>query len=123
LAKLSRPYDYIIIDTQASLGLLTITALAAADQIIIPVSVSLFAMKGPAQLQETIVRVRESLDRPQLSICCISPTLFDHTKVAKEAVRTLYEHIPGQVFPTVIPKNVKVEEVYSRQQSLYVYAP
>ena len=123
LAKLKRPYDTIIIDTPPSLGLLTINALAAADQVIIPVSVSLFAMKGLAQLQETIARVRESLDRPELTIRGILPTLYDHTVVAKEVVRTLYEHFPEQVFKTVIPKNVKVEEVYSKQQSLYAYAP
>jgi chromosome partitioning protein len=128
LAKLDTPYDYVIIDTPPSLGLLTINALAAADEVIIPVSVSLFAMKGLAQLRETIARVRESLDRPSLSICGILPTLYDHTKVAQEVVRTLYEHFPNQVFQTVIPKNVKVEEVYSRQSSgsqvsLYAYDP
>ena len=123
LGKLSRSYEYIIIDTPPSLGLLTINALAAADQVIIPVSVSLFAMKGLAQLQETMARVRESLDQPKLSICGILPTLFDHTKVAKDVVRTLYEHFPEQVFKTVIPKNVKVEEVHSLQTCLYEYAP
>jgi chromosome partitioning protein len=116
-------YDDVIIDTPPSLGLLTINALAAADEVIIPVSVSLFAMKGMAQLQETITRVRESLDRPALHVCGILPTLYDHTKVAQEVVRTLYQHFPAQVFHTVIPKNVKVEEVYSHQASLYEYAP
>jgi chromosome partitioning protein len=123
LAKLNQPYDYVIIDTPPSLGLLTINALAAADQVIIPVSVSLFAMKGLAQLQETIGRVRDSLDRPELSIRGILPTLYDHTKVAQEVVRTLYQHFPKQVFQSVIPKNVKVEEAYSRQGSLFDYAP
>jgi chromosome partitioning protein len=128
LAKLDTPYDYILIDTPPSLGLLTINALAAADQLIIPVSVSLFALKGLAQLQETIARVRESLDRPSLTIRGILPTLYDHTRVAQEVVRTLHKHFPDQVFQSVIPKNVKVEEVYSRQTgrgetSLYAYAP
>jgi chromosome partitioning protein len=123
LAKLDTPYDYIIIDTPPSLGLLTINALAAADQVIIPVSVSLFAMKGLAQLQETIARVRESLDRPSLKIRGILPTLYDHTIVAQEVIKTLREHFPNQVLQTVIPKNVKVEEAYSRQGSLFEYAP
>ena len=60
LTEKLQPYDYIIIDTPPSLGLLTINALAAADQVIIPVSGSLFAIKGVAQLQETIQRVRSS---------------------------------------------------------------
>ena len=79
-----------VIDTPPSLGLLTINALAAADEVIIPISASLFAMKGLAQLQETIDRVRDSLDSPKLRICGILPTLFDHTKAAKEVVRALY---------------------------------
>jgi chromosome partitioning protein len=128
LGKLPQPYDYILIDTPPSLGLLTINALAAADQVIIPVSVSLFAMKGLAQLQDTIARVRESLDRPELAILGILPTLYDRTKAAQEIVRTLGEHFPQQVFRTMIPKNVKVEEVYGRNasgslSSLYDYAP
>jgi hypothetical protein len=92
LAQTNPSYDHVVIDTPPSLGLLTINALAADDEVIIPVSVSLFAMKGLAQLQETIARVRESLDRPE------------------------------QVFRTDIPKNVKVEEVYSLQTNLYAYA-
>ena len=123
LGKLDQPYDYVIIDTPPSLGLLTINALAAADEVIVPVSVSLFAMKGLAQLQDSIERVRESLDSPKLRIRGILPTLFDRTKAAKEVVRALYEHFPGKVFKTVIPKNVKVEEVYGRAANLYDYAP
>jgi len=123
LRDVDTPYDYIIIDSPPSLGLLTINALAAAHGVIIPVSVSLFAMKGLSQLQETIARVRDSLDRPQLSVRGILPTLVDHTKAAKEIVRTLYEHFPQEVFHTVIPKNVKVEEVYGQSATLYDYAP
>ncbi len=123
LEQAALPHPYIVIDTPPSLGLLTINALAAAEGVIIPVSVSLFAMKGLAQLQETIGRVREGLNRPELRIAGILPTLFDHTRVAREVVRTLYEHFPDTVTRTVIPKNVQVEEVYSRRSSLYEYAP
>ena len=123
LSRPDQPYDFVVIDTPPSLGLLTINALAAADEAIIPVSVSLFAMKGLAQLQETIERVRDSLDSPKLRIRGILPTLFDHTNAVKEVVRGLYEHFPGQVFQTVIPKNVKVEEVNGREENLYDYAP
>ena len=123
LGKLPTPYDYIIIDTPPSLGLLTINALAAADAVIIPVSVCLFALKGLAQLQDTIARVRDGLNRPDLRILGILPTLFDRTKVAREVLKTLRGHFSEQVFETLIPKNVQVEEVYGRQGSLYDYAP
>ena len=57
------------------------------------------------------------------SIRGILPTLYDHTIVAQEVIKTLREHFPNQVLQTVIPKNVKVEEAYSRQGSLFEYAP
>ena len=78
---------------------------------------------GLAQLQDTIARVREGLNRPELRVLGILPTLYDHTKVAREVLRTLRDHFPEQVFETLIPKNVQVEEVYGRQGSLYDYAP
>ena len=118
-----REYEYIVMDTPPSLGLLTINALAAADEVIIPVSASLFAMKGLAQLQETIAKVRESLDSPELAISGLLATMHDRTLVARDVAQTLQQHFPGKVFETVIPKNVKIEEVYSQAGSVYELAP
>jgi len=123
LADLADRYDYAVIDTPPSLGLLTINALAACDEVIIPVSVSLFAMKGLAQLSETISRVQESLNHPKLRIRGILATLCDRTKRSREVLLTLKEHFPGQIFETAIPKNVTVEEAHGRGKSLYDYAP
>ena len=117
------PYAYLVVDTPPSLGLLTINALAAVEEVIIPISASLFAMKGLAQLRETITKVQDSLHRPELTIGGVLATLYDHTKVAKEVLSTLREHFPGKVYEAVIPKNVKLEEVYSRGLSIYEYAP
>jgi chromosome partitioning protein len=113
----------VVIDTPLSLGLLTINALAAADALIIPVSASLFALKGLAQLQETVAKVRESLNRPDLKVRAILATLVDRTNVAKGVLGMLQEHFPGQVFGTVIPKNVTLEEAPGRSGSVYEYAP
>jgi chromosome partitioning protein len=123
LGRTALPYRYVVIDTPPSLGLLTINALAAADAIIIPVSASLFAMKGLAQLQETVGKVRESLNRPDLRVRGILATLVDRTNVAKDVLGTLQAHFPGQVFGTVIPKNVTLEEAHGRPGSVYEYAP
>ena len=117
------PHTYIVVDTPPSLGLLTINALAAVEEVIIPISASLFAMKGLAQLRETITKVQDSLHRPELTIGGVLATMYDHTNVAKEVLGTLREHFPGKVYETVIPKNVKLEEVYSRRLSIYEYAP
>jgi chromosome partitioning protein len=117
------PYDYVLIDTPPSLGLLTINALAAADAVLIPVSVSLFALKGLAQLSETITKVRDGLNQPELRILGILPTLCDHTRAAREVLETLRAHFGPELLATTIPRNVTVEEAHGRGTSLYEYAP
>jgi chromosome partitioning protein len=123
LAKLDTTYDYILIDTPPSLGLLTINALAAADAVLIPVSVSLFALKGLAQLSETITKVKEGLNQPDLRILGILPTLCDRTRASREVLETLRAHFGPELLKTMIPKNVTVEEAHGRGTSLYAYAP
>jgi len=118
-----RSYDYVLLDTPPSLGHLTLNALAASTDVIIPVSASFFALKGLGRLQETIELVRDRLDCPELHISGIVCTLYDHTNIARD----VYEHLKStygeQVFSTIIPKNVKVEEAHSRGQSVFAYAP
>jgi chromosome partitioning protein len=123
LAKLDTTYDYVLIDTPPSLGLLTINALAAADAVLIPVSVSLFALKGLAQLSETIIKVKEGLNQPELRILGILPTLCDRTRASREVLETLRAHFGPELLKTAIPKNVTVEEAHGRGTSLYAYAP
>ena len=123
LGKLSEPYDYVLIDTPPSLGLLTINALAAAEAVLIPVSVSLFALKGLAQLHDTIAKVKGGLDHPTLHVLGILPTLCDRTRASREVLATLREHFRPLVLSSTIPKNVTVEEAHGRGASLYEYAP
>jgi chromosome partitioning protein len=117
------PYDYVLIDTPPSLGLLTINALAAADAVLIPVSVSLFALKGLAQLSETITKVKDGLNQPSLRILGILPTLCDRTRASREVLETLRVHFGPELMATTIPKNVTVEEAHGRGTSLFEYAP
>jgi len=116
-------FDYVVIDTPPSLGLLTINALAAADEIIIPVSASIFALKGIEQLEKTIARVQKSLKRPDLRIGGILCTMADHTNVARDVLSAIQKRFGSLVFTTVIPKNIKLEEAHSRATSVYEYAP
>lgn len=115
-------YDYIIIDAPPSLGFLTINALAAADEILIPVSTSVFALNGIAMLENTINQVRRSLHRPNLRISGVLCTMFDNTNVARDVVAATQEHFQGRVYKTVIPKNIKLEEAHSRVESIFTYA-
>lgn len=115
-------YDYILIDAPPSLGFLTINALAAADEVLIPVSTSVFALNGIAMLEDTIGQVRRSLNRPGLHIGGVLCTMFDNTNVARDVVAATQEHFGDRVYKTVIPKNIKLEEAHSRVESIFTYA-
>jgi len=120
---LPKQYDYVIVDTPPSLGLMTLNAMAASTEAIIPVSASFFALKGLSQLERTIELVRERLDTPDLRITGILCTFYDHTNIARDVHNILQQRYGDQVFKTLIPKNVKVEEAHSRSRSVFDYAP
>lgn len=122
-ARATLPYDFIVIDTPPSLGMLTINALAAVDEVIVPISASIFALKGLQQLERTVAKVREELGCPELHIEGAVVSMFDTTNVARDVFDTVEKHFGGSAFKTVIPKNVKVEEAHSRGQSVFTYAP
>lgn len=117
------PYDYVVLDTPPSLGLLTINALSVSEEVFIPVSTSVFALKGITQLEHTIQQVRAHLRWPKLKVSGVLCTLFDHTNVAKDVVAAVRERFGEIAFETIIPKNIKLEEAHSRAESIYTYAP
>lgn len=119
----SLAYDFIIIDAPPSLGLLTINALAAADEVLVPISASIYALAGIERLLETIEQVRQNLRITDLRIGGILCTMMDSTNAAKDLEATLRDNFGDLVYETVIPKNVKIEEAHSRQQSVFTYAP
>lgn len=116
-------FAFVVIDTPPSLSLLTLNALAASTEVIIPVSASFFALKGIAQLEKTIELVRDRLDCPELHIGGVLCTLYDHTNVARDVYNAIVQRFGDMTFETVVPKNIKVEEAHSRNLSLYEYAP
>ena len=115
--------DYLIIDAPPSLGLLTINAIAAVDEVMIPVSSSIFALKGITQLENTIQQIRFNLNRPELQISGVLCTLFDHTNVAQDVMQVVRERFGDKVFQAIIPKNIKLEEAHSRVETIFSYAP
>jgi chromosome partitioning protein len=118
----SLSYDYIIIDAPPSLGLLTINTLAAGDEVLIPVSTSVFALNGIVMLEQTISKVKRAFNRSDLRIGGVLCTMFDNTNVARDVVAETQSHFGGIVYKTVIPKNVKLEEAHSRAESIFAYA-
>ena len=125
LKQLIRPikdkYDYIIVDTPPSLGLLTLNALNAAHSVIIPVQCEYYALEGIGQLLNTITLVKENLN-PNLSIEGILLTMYDkRNNLAKEVAEEIDKHFHGSIFQSVIPRNVRLSEAPSYGQPIAIY--
>ncbi len=113
LAPAASRYDFVLVDSPPSLGLLTINALTAADDCIIPVQAEFYALEGLAQLTNVIWRVRDALN-PALVVSGVLVTMFDgRTRLALEVIRELEQYFPRQIFKTQIPRNVRLSEAPS----------
>jgi chromosome partitioning protein len=123
LERVESQFDYIIIDNPPSLGLLTINAFVASDQILIPVSTAFFALTGLVQLQETIGMVKQTQLNPRLDILGVVCTFVENTNVSRDVESQLRQHFGEQVFQTTIPKNVSLEEAHSHHTSVFDHAP
>lgn len=103
-------YDYILIDTPPSLGLITINTLTAANSVIIPIQCEFYALEGVSQLVETIKRIKKALN-PTLFIQGIVMTMYDaRTNLAVQVVDEVKRFFPGKVYKTIIPRNVRISE-------------
>jgi chromosome partitioning protein len=123
LQALKDKFDYIVIDTPPSLGILAINSFVASDKLLVPVSTGFFALTGLVQLQETIDRVRQTQLNSSLSILGVLCTFSDHTNVSKDVEKQLREYFGELVFKTVIPKNISLEEAHSNHTHIFDYAP
>jgi len=116
-------YDYILIDTPPSLGLLTINALVAADGVIVPVQCEYLSLRGLVQLENTLSMIRENLN-PHVEIEGILPTMYDsRTLHSREAVEILQENFGDLVFDTKIRKTVRYAEAPVKGTSVLKYDP
>jgi chromosome partitioning protein len=116
-------YDFVLIDTPPSLGLLTINALTAADSVIVPVQCEYLSLRGLVQLEGTLSMIRENLN-PVVEIRGILPTMYDgRTLHAKEAVEMLRENFGDLVFNTRIKKTVRYAEAPVQGSSVLKYDP
>jgi chromosome partitioning protein len=123
LAPIREDYDFILIDTPPSLGLLTINALTAANKVIVPVQCEYLSMRGLIQLQNTLHMIRENLN-PEVEIEGILPTLVDtRTLHAKEAIEILEENFGDRVFASRIRKTVRFAEAPVKGMSVLKYDP
>lgn len=120
ILKIEEPYDFIIIDCPPSLGLLTVNALAASKDIIIPVQNSYFSLEGVAQLINTIELVKMSLN-PKLELKGVLFTMYSRSRLADGIYKDLKNTFNEKLYNTVIPKNVRLDEASSHGKPVMYY--
>ena len=115
--------DYVFLDCPPSLGLLTLNALVAANEILVPIQCEYYALEGVTQLMRTIDLVKGELnDELRLSIVLL--TMFDaRTKLAAQVADEVRRHFPAETLPTVIPRSVRISEAPSYGQTVLTYQP
>ncbi len=123
LQEVASSYDYILIDCPPSLGILTINALIAADEVLIPVQAEYYALEGLGQLMNTIELIKTHI-KPNLTILGTALTMFDgRNKLSTEVMHELYKYFPNKIFRSVIPRTVRLAEAPSFGKTILEYEP
>jgi chromosome partitioning protein len=123
LMSVRHDYDFIIIDSPPSLGLLTINGLIAADQVLIPVQAEYFALEGLGALMQTIDLVKQHV-KPELDVLGAVITMFDsRNKLSNEVMAELYKFFPNKIFRSAVPRNVRLAEAPSYGKVIADYDP
>jgi len=113
LAEIKPDYDYIIMDSPPSLGLLTLNALVAADSILIPIQCEFYALEGVSQLLNTITLIRDGLN-PSLEVEGVLMTMADfRTNLTIEVINEIKNYFKEKVYQTIIPRNIRLSEAPS----------
>jgi len=121
LQAMSDSYDFALIDCPPSLGLLTLNALAAASDVIIPVQCEYLALEGLSLLLDTVNRVRQGVNA-DLRVFGIVMTMFDpRTNLSEQVVQEVRQHYPKTIFDTIIPRNIRLSEAPSYGKSILDY--
>jgi chromosome partitioning protein len=118
-----RGYDYVIFDSPPSLGPITVNIMMAVTEIIIPVSLTYFALDGCAEILETVRVVKENFGKRDLRVALVVPTLYRNTRLAREILDKLKENFGERLASTVIRYNVKIDEAQSNGLTIWEYAP
>ena len=116
-------FDYIFIDSPPSLGLLTVNALCAADEVLVPIQCEYYALEGLTQLLENIQRIRSALN-PSLQLGPFLLTMFDsRTRLSGDVADDVRSHFPAETLQSIIPRSVRLSEAPSYGQTIVSYDP
>jgi chromosome partitioning protein len=121
LRQLSGRYDTILLDCPPSLGHLTVSALTAADGVIVPLQCEYFALEGISELMSTVQRVQGGLNR-RLNVAGILLTMYDdRTNLSRDVADEVRRHFGAKVFETVVPRNIRLAEAPSHGLPIFQY--
>ena len=121
LSKLSRPYDFVVVDCPPSLGLLTINSLTAADSVLIPIQCEYYAMEGLSQLLNTIRLIQRQLNK-DLEIEGVLITMFDNRlNLSRQVAEEVRAYFGEKVYETTIQRNVRLSESPSYGKPIILY--
>jgi len=121
LAPIVQDFDYLLIDSPPSLGLLTVNALAAAATVLIPLQCEFFALEGISELTNTMQRVRGALNS-KLALEGVLLTMVDQrTNLSQQVAREIHEHFADRVFKTRVPRSIRLGEAPSFGQPILLY--
>lgn len=123
LNQVKQNYDYIVIDCPPSLGMLSVSALRAADQVLIPLQCEYYSLEGLASMSKTIEEINSSTG-DEIKISVILRTMFDiRNKSARDVSSELEKHFANELCSTIIPRNVKLSEAPSYGMPALYYEP
>ena len=122
-AEAGNPIDFVLLDCPPSLGLLTVNALVAANEVLIPLQSEYYALEGLGHLASTVDMIQQHLN-PNLVISAILLTMFDgRTRIAPQVAEEVRQHFPAELLEAVVPRSVRLSEAPSYGQTVLQYDP
>src|SRR4051812_43716537 len=117
------PFDFVLLDCPPSLGILMTNALAAADELLVPIQCEYFALEGLSKIDRVVAQIRDSGANPELKIGGILMTMFMRNNLAQQVVAEVQKHFGDIVFETIIPRTVRLSEAPSHGKTITEYEP
>ena len=118
-----KTYDFILIDSPPSLGVLTVNGITAADAVLIPMQCEYFALEGLSHLLQTVKTIQKS-HNPKLDVGGIFFTMYDpRTRFAQQVVKEVSSYFENKVFSTIVPRNIRLSEAPSHGLPVSIYDP
>jgi chromosome partitioning protein len=121
--RADQPFDFVLLDCPPSLGILMTNALAAADELLIPIQCEYYALEGLSKIDHVVAQIRECGANPTLEIGGIVMTMFMRNNLAQQVIHEVQQHFGQLLYKTVIPRSVRLAEAPSHGKPIIEYEP